>query len=161
MPDNSKFKRDLPYIKYDRCKSFFMILTDILRKNENYQLQISNNKDSIKCSTYLVPHGTKSQITYYSKPDKSFRFSGHWNWYVPHNLCYNEHYIQCFTRDMPRTKPRDGEGLGSKPVLGTAVCVMGGDGEYHVVYGEVFDRKKKTWGWLETDPADIAEMVCA
>lgn len=94
MTDNSKFKRDLPYIKYDRCKSFFMILTDILRKNENYQLQISSNKNSIKCSTYLVPHGTKSQITYYSKPDKSFRFSGHWNWYVPHNLCYNEHYIQ-------------------------------------------------------------------
>lgn len=156
-----RFKSDLPYIKYDRCKAFFIELTDILRKNENYQLQISNNRNSIKCSSYLVPHDTRHQITYYSKPKNSFRFAGYWNWYVPHEKCYDEHYIQCYTKDMPKAKKRDGVGLGSKPVLGTAVCITGTDGLYHVVYGEIFNRKTKTWHWLETDPADIAEMVCA
>ena len=148
------------YTKHILCKAFFMDLCDILEKN-GYQHSIANNRNSFKFSAYLFPAGAKDEITYYGKPLNSFRFSNYWNWYAPLSRCKNKWVIQCFTKDMPRTKKRESDEKGSKAIIGNAVCVMGGDEEYHVVYGEVFDRKTKTWKWLETDPADIAEMVGA
>lgn len=142
--------------KTHEYKEFFMVLSSILEKT--HMVVSSCNRD---LSQYLIPKGTLSQLTYHSKPDLSFRISDHWNWYAALYKCEDEHYIQCYTQDMPWTRRREREGMASKPVLGTSVCVMGGDGKYHVVYGEVFDRKSKKWGWLETDPADVAEMIGA
>lgn len=150
---------ELRRAKFNACKAFYYELGYILTANGEYENKISNNRNSNKFSAYLVPKGTKNEITYFSKPLNSFRFSNYWNWYAPYSKCNDKWVIQCFTEDMPRTKKRNGEGLESEPVLGTAVCIMGKDEEYHVVYGEIFDRKTKSWSWLETDPADIAEMV--
>ena len=138
------------------CKEFFETLSKIL--NDSYEVVASCNRD---ISEYLIPKGTMSELTYYSKPALSFRFSDHWNWYAALYKCDKEHYIQCFTKDMPWTRPREREGMPSKPREGTTVCVMGGDGQYHVVFGEKFNRKTKKWEWIESDPADIAEMVMA
>ena len=142
--------------KMRECKEFFWILSDLL--SNSYEIIGSCNKDESK---YLIPKGTLHDLTYYSKPALSFRISDHWNWYAALYKCEEEHYIQCYTKDMPWTRKREREGMPSRPVLGTSVCVLGGDGQYHVVYGEKFDRKTKTWSWLESDPADIAEMVAA
>ena len=142
--------------KMRECKEFFAILRDIL--HEKYEVVPSCNCDE---SRYLIPKGTISEITYHSKPALSFRLSDHWNWYAALYKCKDEHYIQCYTRDMPWTRKREKEGMASKPRLGTTVCVMGGDGQYHVVFGERFNRKTKAWEWIESDPADIAEMVMA
>ena len=151
---------NLPAIKYEYCKMFFYTLREILEKYNNYQYRSNRCGMKRKRDSYLYPEGTGDEITYYSKPLYSFRCANYWNWYAPMKKCDNKWVIQCFTDDMPRTKHRVNGGA-SEPVWGTAVCVMGPDEEYHVVYGEVFDRETKKWHWLETDPADIAEMVCA
>lgn len=136
------------------CKEFFNTLSDVL--SSTHEVIGSCNQD---ISQYLIPIGTIDRLTYYSKPSNSFRISDHWNWYSSFRKCKEEHYIQCYTRDLPWTKRREGYGKASKPIYGICVCVLGGDGIYHVVYGERFDRKNKKWDWVESDPADIAEMV--
>lgn len=33
------------------------------------------------------------------------------------------------------------------------------NGEYRVIFGEIFDRKTKTWNWIETNPSEIVEKI--
>lgn len=140
--------------KMMKCEEFFSILSELL--NGTYEVVSSCNAD---ISKYLIPKGTISELTYYSKPMNSIRISDHWNWFANLNKCSVPWYVQCFSTDIPRPSGRLEAGKASKPKYGMQVSVFGGDGKYHAVYGEVFDRKTKKWEWLETDPADIAEML--
>ena len=142
--------------KIERCSKFFNDLSGIL--NETYELVLSCNHD---LSRYLVPNGTSDEITYSSKPDLSFRISDHWNWYANLKKYPNPKYVQCFSVNIPRPAKRKDVGKASEPREGIQVSLIGKDGKYHAVYGESYDRKLKHWFWLETDPADIAEMICA
>ena len=68
-------------------------------------------------------------------------------------------YIQCETDDLPRAKKRIGEGLASKPINAVSVGYFGEDQKYHVIYGEKFDRKTKTWSWVEADPKEVLDIL--
>lgn len=136
--------------KKKACVEFMARLAALL--SETYTLVGSCNND---CSVYLVPNGTESEVTYYGKPAMSFRFSDHWNWYANAKKCSVQSYIQCHSVDLPRPKLRAGYGLPSKPIFGIQVGVVGTDGDYHAVFGETFDRKRKKWSWLECKPEEV------
>lgn len=140
--------------KFDACMKFFESLSDILK--ETHTMIGSCNHDS---SVYLVPNGTEESISYYGKPKNSFRVSDHWNWYANTKKCENEHYIQCLSVDMPRPNERPLPWKASKPKYGSQVAIVGKDGKYRCVYGEKFDRKKRQWTWVESDPFEVAKMV--
>lgn len=140
--------------KLEKCKEFFGALVEKL--SGEYELVNSCNQD---ISQYLIPNGSIDELTYYSKPELSFRISDHWNWYASLTKCEKEHYIQCYTKEMPWTQKRLREGKASRAIQGISVCLMGVDGLYHVVYGERFDRKSKKWTWFESDPSDIAALA--
>ena len=139
--------------KMKACLDFFGYLSELLK--DQYIVVKSCNNDS---SAYLVPIGTEKQITYKSKPERSFRVSDHWNWKANLKKNEDEHYIQCFTRDLPWCKKRNGEGLASDPVYGVSVCYFL-NGEYHVLFGEIFDRKTKTWDWIECEKDEAWRKV--
>lgn len=141
-------------MKIFACEIFFEDLARILK--DTYEVIKSCNQD---LSQYLIPNGTISDLSYYSKPERSFRISDHWNWYSNLRKCSDQHYIQCLSVDMPRADKRSEYGKATKPKYGIQVCILGGDGKYHAVYGEVYNCTTKRWDWLETDPADIAEMI--
>lgn len=148
-------KLKLRIAQQEKCVAFFKELTAAL--SDSHVRFGSCNND---CSAYLIPIGTESQVTYHSKPNNSFRVSDHWNWYANVKKCPKEHYIQCYTRDMPWTKPRIEPGKPSKPIYGSAVAYFNKDGLYEVVYGEKFDRKTRTWCWVENSIEDvIAKMA--
>lgn len=140
--------------KLDACKRFFADLSKELE--ETYTIVGSCNQDN---SVYLVPNGTEDQITYYGKPAKSFRISDHWNWYSNINKCSNPNYIQCLSVDAPYAFKRNDDGKATKPRMLCQVAVVGEDGKYHAVFGEVFDRKTKRWSWLSSNPKYIAQEV--
>ena len=141
--------------KIEKCRDFFRTLSDILAGQ--YETIASCNQD---LSQYLVPNGTAGEISYASKPALSFRISDHWNWYANLKKNPDPKYIQCWSVDIPKPGKRKAYGKASEPREGIQVAVIGGDGKYHAVFGEVYDKKLKNWRWLETDPTDIAEMVC-
>lgn len=136
------------------CMKFFERLAEILKLE--YEVIGSCNQD---VSMYLIPKGTEALITYYSKPDMSFRISDHWNWRANLKKCDNPRYIQCLNVDLPWAKSRPEEGKASKPIFGCQVAMIGDDGKYHHVYGERFDRKTKKWTWVENNPETIAESI--
>ena len=129
------------------CNAWFDQLAEGLK--DTHVIVGSCNKDS---SRYLVPKGTENQITYYGKPANSFRVSDHWNWRSSLSRCKNEKYVQCYSQDMPWVSKRQGPGKSSKPMLGCAVMYYSGvDNQYHVVYGERFDREAKAWSFVTMD----------
>lgn len=132
------------------CFEFFDKLSALL--HDSYEVVGSCNIDN---SQYLVPNGTADEITYNSKPAASFRVSDHWNWYSNLKKCPNERYIQCLSVDAPWAKKRKAKGMASEPIYCSQVSFIGHDGKYHVVYGEKFDRKTKTWSWIETIPEEV------
>ena len=69
-------------VKIQKCEEYFMILSELL--SETHEVVGSCNKD---ISKYLIPKGTASELTYYSKPKNSVRISDHWNWYANLNKC--------------------------------------------------------------------------
>lgn len=138
----------------NKCIVFFEILAEELQKT--HTVKGSCNRD---ISAYLIPDGTDDLVTYHSKPVNSFRISDHWNWKSNLAKNPNEKYIQCYTRDMPWCKLRQAPGKASPPVFGCAVAYFGYDELYHVVYGERFNRKTKTWEWVEADPAEVAKIA--
>lgn len=140
--------------KYEACESYFNELAWTLK---NYVIVPSNSKRS--CSVYLVPDGTESEITYYSKPGMSFRFSDHWNWYANLNKCSDELYVQCNSIDMPRPKSRKEAGSDSIPVFGVSVMFADLSGVYHCIFGEKYDRKKKSWAWIETPIESVMKRI--
>ena len=132
------------------CQEFFDKLAALL--HESYEIVGSCNADN---SQYLVPNGTADRITYTSKPISSFRVSDHWNWYSNLKKCPNENYIQCFSLDAPWPKRRLATGKASMPIFCSQVAFVGDDGKYHVVYGEKFDHKTKTWSWVDSTPEEV------
>lgn len=138
--------------QYELCMLFFNELAALL--NDSYTVVGSCNQDR---SAYLVPKGSENDISYHGKPAFSFRISDHWNWKSNLKKNKNERYIQCFTRDLPRSKPRNGEGKSSNPIWANSVCYFDDDNEYHVLYGEKFDRKTKKWTWVEGNARDLVE----
>ena len=140
--------------KIRACEDFMKALTEEL--GETYELVAAFEKDKRGSDKYLVPKGTTDQITYYGKPADSFRCSTHWNWRETLEKCNQENYIQCLNVDLPFAKKRKDECEASDPIMAEQVAVIGADGKYHAGFGEVFDRKKREWHWLEADPKDIA-----
>lgn len=138
--------------KKNACNTFFDKLSAVL--SGSYEIVGSCNQDF---SRYLVPNGTADQITYYGKPLNSFRVSDHWNWFSNLKKCKDPHHIQCRSLDIPWCRKRvDGDPFATKPRFGIQVCIYLKDG-YHHVYGDKFDRKTKTWTWIESTPEDIVK----
>lgn len=133
--------------KMDACIKFFNELCHTLE--DGYEVVSSCNHD---ISAYLVPKGTADQISYWGKPKLSFRVSDHWNWFANLKKCPNPNYIQCLSVDLPWAKNRHKEGGPSTPVHAAQVAMVGLDGKYHVIFGEKFDRKTRTWSWVACDP---------
>lgn len=136
--------------KKEACVMFFNELACLLK--ESYEVVESCNKDF---SRYLVPYGTSSEVTYYGKPAKSFRISDHWNWFANLNKCNKPKYIQCLSVDAPWVKKRFAPGKASKPVMAIQVSLFDKDGKYHVVYGEKYNKKTRTWEWIDNSPATV------
>lgn len=139
--------------KINKCRRFLFELEKTL--DGKYELVRSCNQD-ISC--YLIPIGTESEISYYGKPDKSFRFSDHWSWYSNHKKCKVDDYVQCYSYDAPKPNKRKGPGMASEPVNAIQVAAIGIDGQYHCVFGEKYDKKSKKWTWIENEAQDIAKM---
>jgi hypothetical protein len=139
--------------KIKACEAFIKALAEELK--DDYELVAAFEKDKRGSDKYLVPKGSAEEITYYGKPMNSFRCSTHWNWRAPLIKCNKENYIQCLNTDLPFAKKRNAEGESSDPIMAEQVAVIGEDGKYHAIYGEVFDRKKREWKWLEADPKEI------
>lgn len=135
------------------CEVFF---EKIQKKLDGYVVVKSCNADS---SAYLVPDGTENDISYYGKPAKSFRISDHWNWRSSLTKCTWQNYIQCWSVDVPYARKREVEGKSTKPRFAAQVAVIGDDGKYHAVYGEIFDRKTKTWKWLNGTVEEALAMI--
>lgn len=137
------------------CNNWFDQLAELLR--DTHVIVGSCNQDT---SRYLVPKGTESQITYYGKPANSFRVSDHWNWRSSLSRCKAEKYVQCYSMDMPWVGKRQGPGKSSKPMLGCSVMYFSDvDKQYHVVYGEKFDRETKTWSFVTMDPEKAFDIA--
>jgi len=141
--------------KYNKCNDYFTELSKIL---QGYDILYSCNRD---LSKYLIPVGTESDLTYESKPQYSFRISDHWNWYANVQKCAKPWYIQCLSKDMPWAKKRLKQGYASKPIAGISVMFYGPDNLYHCIFGELFDRKTKSWSWIETPIEEVLKMIPA
>lgn len=135
--------------KMSKCKVFFETLVNML--SDRYEIHESCNQD---VSAYLCPVGTTSEVTYHSKPEGSFRISDHWNWYANINKCPDPKYIQCYCVDLPWAHKRPEEGKAGKSIKASCVCIFQ-DGKYHVVYGECYNRKTRTWSWIDNIPEKI------
>ena len=132
--------------KMECCMNFFKALSEAL--SDTHEVIGSCNHDS---SVYLIPKGTEKGISYYGKPRRSFRVSDHWNWYSSLKKCDRPAYVQCYSMDMPWARQRPEEGVASKPISGIQVAVYGKDRRYHHVYGDKYNRKTRTWEWVEGD----------
>ena len=137
--------------KLEMCNAFFNGLVNILA--DRYEVLPSCNKDN---SRYLVPKGTADQVSYYGKPVMSFRVSDHWNWYSNLDKCQWPTYIQCNSDDVMKAKLRENETHGTNARRAYQVAVQMSDGRYHHVFGEKWDRSKRIYNWVETNP----ETVC-
>ena len=137
--------------KMDYCDEFIDGLAEILKGR--YEMVASCNRD---LSRYLVPVGTKEEISYYGKPSMSFRVSDHWSWYSSLDKCSNERYIQCFANDLPRPKPRLAPGQATKAIRAYQVGIFM-NGRYYCVYGDTYDPRTRRWGWIETTPERVVQ----
>lgn len=134
---------------YALCWNFYEELAKEL--GEEYE-----RSDGTHCkpqSSCLVRRGDISHLNYFEKPEWSFRVAPLWNWYANLEKNPDPKYVQCKTDDLPwaRQRPKDDPTAPSKPV--TACCVaLFYEGKYHVIYGEIFDQKTKTWSWKDNSP---------
>lgn len=107
---------------------------------------------------YLIPVGTKKQITYYTKPYWSFRLSDHWNWYETTGKCKQEQFIQCFNADLPRINKRfvdDNQRSSACHAIQVAIFGNHDDEAYHCVYGTYKDKETHEWKWMEKTPQEV------
>jgi len=141
---NNAQKTNQDFIK---CRKFFDEVAKLL--SDDYQVVASCNRD---LSAYLVPKGTKKEITYQSKPACSLRVSDHWNWYSNIKKCPQEDYVQCHSVDLPAPQKRISPGKASNPIIATQVCLIYPDGKYHCVFGRFYDKKSNKWKWMTADP---------
>lgn len=130
--------------KYGDCHDYLLHLRDLL--NDKYELVLAG------LDVYLVPKGTANQITYYGKPEGSFRLSDHWNWYYNDEKCPDPDVVQCLNVDVPPAfirYPEDGLKT-TKPRFAIQVAKYE-HGKYHCLHGEFFDKKSQMWCWAATD----------
>ena len=137
-----------------KCIAFFRELKRALSNEYSYK-----KVGKVMTDYYLFPNGTRDDISYYGKPDKSLRFSYHWNWYTNLDKCSDPTYIQCNSVDMPVARDRNEVYESSKPRYGYQVAFYGPDKKYHCIYGEKFDRRTREWVWIENTVDDILKMV--
>lgn len=141
--------------KIEKCQVFLARLAYLL--GYHYELLPSCNHDF---SRYLIPSGSKNELSYYGKPDMSFRLSDHWNWYSSLTKCSDPGMVQCRSLDMPWVRKREKEGKATEPRYGIQVALFdAATGCYHHVFGEKFNRKTKTWSWVEGDPVAVATDI--
>ena len=154
----------------EACITFFKNLTEAL--GDEYEMVNSGSKEFIimhkhafgdrfrLSDKYLVPFGTKSKITYYTKPYWSFRLSDHWNWYESTKLCKQKNFIQCFDVDLPvcfqRTVPED-QRSNSCNAIQVAIFGNRKDEAYHCVYGTYKDKETHEWKWMEKTPQEVID----
>ena len=142
--------------KIEMCKNYFDQLSELLK--ETYTVVNSCNKDA---SAYLVPIGKENEISYYGKPEHSFRVSDHWNWYSNLKKCKNRDEVQCWNVDVPYPRDRDYQYPNRATYPRTACQVAyysGYDHKYHAIYGDAWDSKTKKFEWIESD---INELIKA
>jgi len=150
-----------PYWAYLRneekelCRQFFIDLAEALKGD--YEAMASKIRHG-ECSMYLCPKGTSDQVTYHSKPEMSFRFSDHWNWYTSQKRNPDLKYIQCQCRHLPEPKRRHGDGLPSDPIVANCVCLFI-NGQYRVVYGSKYDRKTRSWSWVNNTVEEVVAKL--
>ena len=140
--------------KMVKCREFFNELSRLL--TETHEVVGSCNKDA---SVYLIPKGSLPELSYYGKPENSFRISDHWNWYSSLRKCSKEDYVQCQTVDAPEALVRDEPGKATIPVQAIQVAFYGSDGLYHAVYGDCYNRESGEWTWLENPVKTALEML--
>ncbi len=139
--------------KIEECERFFEELMHEL--GDDYELVLCGTNSR---SSYLVPKGTASEITYYGKPMKSFRIGNAWNWYANINTCDDEWHVQCLNYDLPFTKNRRTKGVSGMPIRAMQVAYKDGE-SYRCVYGEKYDRETRHWTWITSDPKEVAESI--
>lgn len=137
--------------KLAKCQAFMAKLYERLEGYECDQSPYSNE------SSYCIPFGTNEENSFYSKPMHSFRCSSHWNWYANLRKCSVPNYIQCNNVDVPWARQRIESGKASQPVTAYQVAFFGDDKRFHCVYGEKFDRKTKSWQWIESSVDEVLE----
>lgn len=140
-----------------KCNAFFLKVADLLKDTHT----VMGSASGVWKSACLVPKGTENQVTYYGKPVNSLRVACNWNWRASLKHCSIPDSIQCLTRDLPWAKhrPENNPELASPPIWGNMVGLYGKDQRYHCVYGEKFDRRTKTWEWVEGDPEEVAKRI--
>jgi len=137
--------------KATKCWNFFNELSRALMAERGYELMKPRGGYR---AAYLFPKGTIKQISYYGKPELSFRCSDDWNWYTNKKRCPDPEQIQCHSVDIPGPLWRKDDD-GTKPVKGWNVAIYGLDHKYHCVYGTYFDRVDRRWGWKETSVQEV------
>lgn len=135
------------------CNYFFDNLRNAL--SNTYEEISSCNNDF---SRYLCVKGTSEDVTYNGKPELSFRVSDHWNWFSNVDKCKNKDYVQCYSKNFPYPHKRPEQGKASKPIKAASVCIYK-NGVYKVVFGEIYDRKKKQWGWINNSVDDVMSYI--
>lgn len=141
---------------YTLCTKFYDELADEL--GEDYE-----RVDGTRCkpqSSCLIRSGDIQKLSYLEKPEWSFRVAPIWNWYANLEKNPNPHYIQCETDDLPwaKARPKDNPEGASKPI--SAMCVaLFYDGKYHIVYGEIFNQKTKTWEWKDNTAESVVNCM--
>lgn len=135
----------------EACEEFLQDVQTLLKGR--YELIGSCNRD---ISRYLIPIGTESKVTYYGKPEKSFRISDHWNWYSNTKKCRDFSYVQCESVDMPKARERKDE-YATKPRKGLQVAIQGTDGKYHHVFGYKWNSEHEEFEWVSNNPMDICK----
>lgn len=139
--------------KKQLCNYFFDGLKE--RLSDIYEEVPSCNNDF---SRYLCIKGSSEEITYNGKPELSLRVSDHWSWYSSTNKCENKNYAQCFSKDFPRPHKRKVPDKASEPIKAASVCLYK-NGEYKVIFGEIYDRKKRSWGWINDSVDDVISYI--
>lgn len=134
---------------YDKCRKFFDELSNELK--DDYVVVKSCNAD---LSAYLVPKGTEHEISYYGKPEKSFRVSDHWNWYSNLKRCEKIDEVQCHSLDVNGLNQRDPE----HPEMATSAIQVSQvayyspeDHKYHAVYGRKWNPEKSEYDWIDVN----------
>lgn len=136
------------------CKSFYFELEKELADTYTRHDTI-NGKHFSSC---LIPNGTEEELSYYGKPEFSFRCADRWNWHSTKEKCDNPKYVQCFTRDLINPKRVLPGQNGTKPIRAKAVAIYY-DGEYHIVYGQKFDQKLRRWYWMDNDVEGVLGIL--
>lgn len=117
-----------------------------------YELINSCNwRAGIDESAYLIPNGTKEEISYSSKPRHSFRISDHWSWRSNLSKNPNEGYVQCCNVSFPPAMRREEPGKAGKPWKGWCIAYTEDGYYYKTIFGAAYDRATNMWHVVNKD----------